>query len=86
LDEISCVLIQRNRDWFQSVLPKIRGTWETILKERVDGYEHRAATRRKRAGSDTAITVIKSDELSSQQIRNMPLTNSICLIKLDSFE
>jgi putative phage-type endonuclease len=86
LDEISCVLIQRNERWFQSVLPKIKSTWDTIVKERKDGYEHRAATRRKRSGSESTITVIKSDELSSHQIHNMPATNSICLIKLDALE
>jgi putative phage-type endonuclease len=85
MDEMSCVLIKRNRRWFKSVLPKIKDTWDTILKERNEGYDHRA-TKKKRSVSDTNITVIKSDELSSQQIRNMPLTNSICLIKLDSVE
>lgn len=48
LDEYSCVLIERNRTWFQTALPKISDIWQTILKERVDGFEHRAPTKRKK--------------------------------------
>jgi len=47
LDEFSCVLIKRNRDWFETCLPKIQNTWNTILKERVEGYEHRASKKRR---------------------------------------
>ena len=41
LDEWSCVKILRDRIWFQNALPKILETWEIILKERKDGFEHR---------------------------------------------
>ena len=47
LDEFSCVLIKRNRDWFETCLPKIQNTWNIILKERVEGYEHRASKKRR---------------------------------------
>ena len=46
LDEYSCVLIQRNRLWFNAALPLIKDTWDTILKERNDGYEHRASKKK----------------------------------------
>jgi putative phage-type endonuclease len=46
LDEISCVLIQRNREWFAAAVPLIQNVWNTIVKERVDGYEHRASKKR----------------------------------------
>jgi putative phage-type endonuclease len=46
LDEISCVLIERNREWFQHVLPKFQEVWNTIVKERVSGYEHRKPQKR----------------------------------------
>ena len=48
MEEFSCVLIQRNRPWFQNAVKHIEHTWETILKERVEGYEHRAAKKRVR--------------------------------------
>lgn len=82
LDEHSCVLIQRNRAWFQAAAPLIEDTWQTILKERADGYEHRAAKKRA-VKAEPIIHVDKMEDSTSQNIRNMPLTNSICLVKLD---
>jgi hypothetical protein len=83
LDEFSCVLIERNRRWFAAALPQIRDTWSLIMKERVDGYEHRAAKKRT-VKTDINVQVEKSDETTTQTIRNLPMTNSICLVKLDS--
>jgi hypothetical protein len=82
LDEISCVLIQRNKEWFSAALPIIRETWNTIERERVNGYEHRGSKKRV-IKSDLIVKVEKSEECTSQTIKNMPLTNSICLIKLE---
>ena len=81
LDEFSCVLIQRNKYWFDAALPIIRDTWNTILKERIDGYEHRAS--KKRIKNDLNVQVEKTQDCTSQTIKNMPLTNKICLVKLD---
>jgi len=85
LDEFSCVLIERNRLWFQSALPIIRETWNTILEERKNGYEHRASKKRI-PKTEPKLIVEKNGELFSQQIHNMPITNSICLIKLEAYE
>jgi hypothetical protein len=41
LEEVSCVLIQRNKTWFEGVKSCFLDTWKTILHERVHGYEHR---------------------------------------------
>ena len=46
LDEFSCVYVPRNRKWFQSVLPQLETTWNTIVAERQSGYEHRASKKR----------------------------------------
>lgn len=46
LDEVSCVLIVRNKKWFNSIIGEIQEVWNTILKERVDGYEHRKPRKR----------------------------------------
>jgi hypothetical protein len=82
LDEFSCVLIQRNRAWFQAAVSIIEDTWQTILKEREEGYEHRAAKKRT-VKVEPIVHVDKMEDSTSQSIRNMPLTNSICLVKLD---
>lgn len=75
LDEYSCVLVRRNQKWFDFALPKIKETWDIISRERVEGYEHRAPKKR-----------IKTEVLEGEDgkyIKNMPVTNSICLIKLE---
>ena len=91
LDEISCVLIERNRKWFQEALPIIENVWNTITKERTnsDVYIHRAPKKRLIGGNTTngennsKKISVSSDLSNSYVIKNMPITNSICLIKLD---
>jgi putative phage-type endonuclease len=46
LQVFSCVLVLRNRFWFQASVPQIREMWETIERERVAGYDHRAPKSR----------------------------------------
>ena len=48
LDKMSCVLVFRNRQWFNKAVEQINGVWGTILRERESGYEHRAPNRRKK--------------------------------------
>jgi hypothetical protein len=46
LEEVSCVLIQRNKVWFECVLPEFREVWSVIEKERIEGFEHRKPKKR----------------------------------------
>jgi putative phage-type endonuclease len=46
LDEICMTTVFRNDAWFRAALPQIQELWETIQKERVSGYEHRAPKKR----------------------------------------
>jgi hypothetical protein len=46
LVQCSCVIIPRNRAWFQAVLPKFVDIWHKIEHERIHGYEHRLPKRR----------------------------------------
>jgi len=65
LEKVSCVLVQRNRLWFEAALPMFRQLWDTIVKERVTGHEHRLPTRRTKKNSQTPLSVTKkpSDKL-----------------------
>lgn len=51
LDKLSCVLVFRNRLWFDEAVLKLNNVWETILKERIEGYEHRAPSKRVKKNS-----------------------------------
>jgi putative phage-type endonuclease len=91
LDEYSCVTVERNREWAKWAIPHICNTWDTILKERVEGYEHRASKKREAGDKkrfdalqdSSNIEVVHSSESTTQYIRNFPMTQNICLIKLD---
>jgi hypothetical protein len=47
LEKLSNVLVLRNKQWFESAIPKIKEIWDIILKERIEGYDHRAPKKRK---------------------------------------
>jgi len=81
LDELSCVLVKRNKEWFRHSVGKIEDTWKTIERERIEGYEHRSAKKR-----IPKPEVSHDGDSTSQFIRNLPTNNSICLIKLDDNE
>jgi hypothetical protein len=79
LDQFSCVLVRRNRAWFAAAQPKIAEAWNTILTERETGYDHRAAASKKKRTE-----VVCSGDTTTHYIKNMPFSNNICLVKLDS--
>jgi putative phage-type endonuclease len=55
LDEYSCVLVRRNRLWFDEAVTVLYNVWSMIEEERQTGYEHRAPTKR-RAGTSESRT------------------------------
>jgi len=77
LHEFSCALLRRNKKWFESALPKIEQVWKIIEKEKVEGYEHRAPKKRVK-------TEVLEGEDGTHYIKNIPLANTIKLVKLDS--
>jgi putative phage-type endonuclease len=71
LDEFSCVYVPRNRKWFQSVLPQLETTWNTIVAERQSGYEHRASKKRV---PKKPFCLIKLDGLDDQNEISVPIS------------
>lgn len=80
LDELSCVLVKRNRLWFESALPLIKETWDTIVIERETGYEHRMAKKRVVPND---ITIQSDNANGTYVINNLKFAPNICLVKLD---
>jgi putative phage-type endonuclease len=76
LDEISCVLVERNQHWFESALPIMKTAWDTVEKERTEGYSHRAPVKRP----------AKKSVVDESKHCNMMMTlqNSVFLVKLDA--
>jgi hypothetical protein len=46
LDELSCVLVLRNKFWFKAAVPILTDVWKTIEHEKVHGYEHRSPNKK----------------------------------------
>jgi len=73
LNQYSCVLIRKNDIWFESAIKKIENVWNTILKERETGYEHRAPKKR---------TPKKKNNILDEETTN----ESGCLIVISDLE
>ena len=48
LDEVSVVVVLRNKLWFEAAKPILEDIWKTIEDERITGYQHRAPNSYKR--------------------------------------
>ena len=48
LDTISCVLVLRNKIWFNAAEKQLRNIWDTIQNEKGGDYTHRAPKKRKK--------------------------------------
>jgi putative phage-type endonuclease len=46
LEQFSCILVTRNKNWFQEHIEQLASIWKIIEKERISGYEHRAPNKR----------------------------------------
>ena len=64
LEDYSCVLVPRNKKWFKAVYPEFKELWDTILKERETGFEHRKPKKRiktKKKLTPNSLTKLKTD-------------------------
>jgi len=48
LDQLSCVLVLRNKLWFDKAVIQFEKVWDIIVKERIHGFEHRAPVKREK--------------------------------------
>ena len=84
LEKQSCILVERNKQWFKEACHLIEETWNTIIKERETGYDHEI--KKKRPVKTPGLEIVPGTEENSRIIRNLPTTGGICLIKLDPDE
>ena len=47
LEKLSCVLVLRNKRWFEYATAALGEVWQTVLAERESGYEHRAPKKKR---------------------------------------
>ena len=81
LDEYSECVVQRNRLWFEAAIPEIEDCWNTVVKERAEGYGHRAPQSRKSMASILAQTVLESGDV--HKINCEIPNNNLNIVKLE---
>jgi putative phage-type endonuclease len=91
LEEISCVLVFRNKKWFQDNIEQIQNIWCIIEKERNTGHSHRAPNRRIKKEADESEE--KNDKSASASasgcllnIKNGKNTINVIKIRTESFD
>ena len=83
LDQYSCVLVLRNKSWFQSAVYEIEAVWKIIENEKHTGYDHRMAKKNVRPSRSNSIT--ESPQTNSCMVDVNNLQNQIIYINT-SFE
>ena len=77
LDQMSCVLVSRNRQWFEDNIAELKSLWDTVLAERVSGFEHRAPNRKTK---NNAFDILQQ----SQQQKPKCLLKFNNIVKIDN--
>lgn len=77
LEKVSCVLIERNKFWFENVIDEFKSIWNTILHERENGHEHRKPQKRTKQTN-----VVKIDE-TGHQINGKNKLHNALVINID---
>jgi putative phage-type endonuclease len=62
LDQYSCVLVKRNRTWFNAAIPLMQRIWRTIEQERITGCEHRAPKKREPKAVAQVVMIHKQEQ------------------------
>ena len=90
LEKISCVLVLRNKGWFQHAIRVLDDLWQTVMKERNNpqGYEHRAPKRRSPNPNMNAAATLGAQFMQAWLIKSNtePPNERKCLIDLSTLE
>ena len=83
LDEYSCVTVQRNRQWFLANLSHFKSLWDTIIHDRIHGYEHRKPVKRpkKEKNNNKSVLRIRTESFGNAVVidKKDELTKNVCL-------
>jgi len=62
MDEFSCVVVPRNKDWFKSVLPRLIEAWNTILREKETGEYKKRLPKKKQTKTKCLIQLENTED------------------------
>ena len=93
LEKMSCVLVLRNKLWFQHAIHVLSDLWQTVTNERTNplGHEHRAPKRRSPPASNPTNPTNPANPASIQFMQSWlktansePIIERKCLIDMDN--
>ena len=77
MQEYSCITVPFNKKWFDAAIPKFKVLWDTIIKERIEGYEHRKPKKKSKSTSIVTVNKITDNIIPPKLIIDMnPKFNS----------
>ena len=87
LDQVSNVLVQRNKKWFEAAALKLEAVWKIIEKEKVSGYAHRAPQKKQKNKITSNVTCspnmgkcfINTHLLQGNKINHAVKSKSVCI-------
>lgn len=89
LDEVSCILVMRNKLWFTAAKTKLKDIWKTIEYDRKHGHEHRAPRKKNSTKSKTSPTINPSSSgcfIDTNSLFENNNNNKIITIKTECLE
>ncbi len=76
LSEISCILVLRNKLWFNTANPYIKLLWDIIEKEKNKDYSHRQPKRKKTNNTNNIDTIHIKDITYTNNINNIDIIDT----------
>lgn len=83
LDIWSCVLVLRNKMWFEDNVGELKALWDTVEHERQTGYAHRCPVRRQKKEADVAPVQVNGCLLKMFQNQRQEMQPKITVVKDD---
>jgi putative phage-type endonuclease len=68
LDDVSCVLIPRNKLWFKHAVIEFEELWSCVLYDRINGYEHRKPKQR---NNKKQLKITKTNNINNNDINSI---------------
>ena len=78
LELVSCVLVCRNRQWFEFAIQELKELWDIVILERVSGFDHRAPNRKTKNNVFDMMVKAKTNSNSN--------SNSGCLLQVKKLD
>ena len=81
LDEVSCVLVLRNKLWFAAAEPQLRDLWASVCTDRKNGYDHRAPRRKPKVETTSPVIAPMGCIIDTQSLDGIPRSASAPIVE-----